>query len=228
MHRLRHYIQWFGCCFFSFVFWIFLLVVMLHWRCFLHTHPWKPTVYWWCARGMKMLFTHTPREAPAHACAPVGPRTRWPEGCSCPISVCQLSEDDSNPSEGRAHTFSPLCILSSLSPQNVHKAPDKACPPPKQCHRLAATDSSEKSHILVRAQAAARVWTAPGSTAVQPPANIHHLHHPCALGGCWSLAGLVAEWQWMWNTGISYRSLRGKKKETDVNPKLHPLNAFSP
>lgn len=59
-----------------------------------------------------MINTHarTRTHSLTHACAytPPGPQTRWPEGCSCPISVRQVSEYDSNPSEGRTRTPSAL------------------------------------------------------------------------------------------------------------------------
>lgn len=47
----------------------------------------------------------------------LGPQTRWPEGCCGPIRVRQVSEYDSNPSEGRIHT-------------NIHHSAFQTAPPP--------------------------------------------------------------------------------------------------
>lgn len=123
---------------------------------------------------------HTRAHTFAHACTcpPLGPQTRWPEGCSCPISVHQVSEYDSNPSEGRTHTFrsrsafqtAPLCTGPS-----AHSLLSAVYPPVKQCCCLPIRGSVEKTHFQARfreqlfsAESFSRVCIAPSSTSAQP------------------------------------------------------------
>lgn len=110
-NTIKAYMQW---LFFSFLFFFWRVTSWVR-EAILHT----PTdtyaqTHWWCAWRMTILWlSHTNTCAHSHThtytrtYAPLGPQTRWPEGCPCPISVRRVSEYDSNPSEGRTHTCVP-------------------------------------------------------------------------------------------------------------------------
>lgn len=132
--------------------------------------------------------TRTRTDTHTHAYTLLGSQTRWPEGCSCPITVRQVSEYDSNPSEGRTHTRSSLCILSSPpcalgSRHTVSKAQSFLLLNSAAAFCLPVRGSVEKTRFRAGVQGAAILCGAilPGFVLLLPPPQsslftLPHLH----------------------------------------------------